>query len=287
MSTIKKADLHIHTTFSDGTYQPEEAVEAAISAGVSAIAVTDHDITEGIERALKAGARYGIEVIPGIELSCEYNGTEIHMLGFYINWENNWFQGKLKVFQRARERRAIHILNKLKKIGVDIDEQMLFSYAGEGSISRIHFARCLVNSGIVSDTQEAFRKYLEQGRPAFVKKLRVTPDEAISMIQRVGGLPVVAHPVYGGGHKSFLRKLKKQGLCGIEAYHPGQDARQSGKLAGFASDLGLLVTGGSDSHGSRPDENPIGSIDVDYNSVEKLKAEKIDRERKNRHIMVC
>ena len=140
----KAADLHIHTTYSDGTYTPEEVIKEAKENGLSAVAITDHDITNGIEPALIYGAKVGIEVIPGIELSCVYNSTEIHILGYYINWENSWFQGKLKIFQKARERRSYYILSKLRDIGINIDEQMLFSQASVGSISRIHFARCLV-----------------------------------------------------------------------------------------------------------------------------------------------
>lgn len=282
---MKKADIHIHTTYSDGTYTPEEAVKAAKENGLSAIAITDHDITDGIMPALKYGAKVGLEVIPGIELSCEYNSTEIHILGYYINWENSWLQGKLKVFQRARERRAYYILNKLKEVGVEIDEQMLFSQTNSGSISRMHFARCLIEMGEVKSLREAFQKYLIEGKPAFVKKLRVTPEEALNMIHRVGGVSVLAHPVFGGGHKNFIKKLKRLGLSGIEVYHSSQSPNQIKKFLKIAEDLELIITGGTDSHGSKEEENPIGSIKIDYSFIDKLKETKDHSEKKNRIIL--
>ncbi len=282
---MKKADIHIHTTYSDGTYTPEDAVKAAKENGLSAIAITDHDITDGIVPALKSGAKVGLEVIPGIELSCEYNSTEIHILGYYINWENSWLQGKLKLFQRARERRAYYILNKLKEVGVEIDEQILFSQANSGSISRVHFARCLIEMGVVKSLREAFQKYLIEGKPAFVKKLRVTPEEALNMIHRVGGISVLAHPVFGGGHKNFIKKLKRLGLSGIEVYHPRHTHGQIKKFLKIAEDLELIITGGTDSHGSKEDENPIGSIKIDYSFIDKLKETKDHSEKKNRIIL--
>jgi predicted metal-dependent phosphoesterase TrpH len=282
---VRKVDLHIHTTFSDGTYSPEDVVKIAQARGLAAVAITDHDTTDGIVPALKHGAKCGIEVVPGIELSCEYKGTEIHLLGYYINWENNWFQGKLQVFQKARERRAFHILKKLRDVGIDIDERMLFSEACLGSISRLHFARCLIEMGKVSTILEAFQKYLGEGAAAFVPKIRMEPEEGLSLIHRIGGVSVVAHPVYGGGHKSFLRKMKRLGLTAIEAYHPGHTASQTKRLLNTAKDLKLKVTGGTDSHGEKKDENPIGSLKADYKSLESLKDSKNSRAKVNTLIL--
>lgn len=282
---VKKTDLHIHTIYSDGTYTPEEAVRVAKDKSLSAVAITDHDNTGAIMPALKYGAKVGVEVIPGIELSCEYNGVEIHILGYYINWENNWFQEKLKVFQKARERRAYHILSKLKELGVEIDEQMLFSQASMGSISRIHFARCLVEKGEAKNMVDAFQKFLIEGKPAFVKKLRITPEEALSMVHRVGGVAVLAHPVFGGGHRHFVKKLKRLGLSGIEAYHPCHTFKQSEKYVKIADELDLFITGGTDSHGDKKEENPIGSMKVSYNLVDKLKDAKNHSEKKNKIIL--
>jgi len=281
---VKKLDLHVHTTYSDGTLSPKKVVEEVRNRGLSAVAITDHDITDGIEPALNYGAKTGVEVVPGIELSCDYNGSEVHILGYYINWENSWFQGKLEVFQKARERRGFHILNKLKLLGIEIDEQMLFSKADVGSVSRIHFARCLVEVGAAESIYDAFQKYLIEGRPAFVKKLRITPEEALSMIHNVGGLSVIAHPVFGGGHKNFLKKLKRLGLSGIEAYHPNHKPKDVKRLVSIAKELDLIITGGTDSHGDKKDENPIGSLDVPYSCLEKLKEHKKKCDQKNKYI---
>ncbi len=282
---MKTADLHIHTTFSDGTYTPEEVVKEASRQGLSAIAITDHDITDGILPALKYAAKIGIEIIPGVELSCEYNSKEIHVMGYYINWENKWLQHKLEVFQKARERRAYHILNKLRDIRVDIDEQMLFSMTSMGSISRMHFARCLVQSGYAKNHKEAFDRFLGDGCPAFVRKLRITPEEALSMIHRVGGVSVIAHPVFGGGHKNFLKKLKNMGLTGIEALYPHHSPAQTKKYLKFARELDLTVTGGTDSHGGSESESPIGSLKVDIEAVESLKKARKIQEEKNKVIL--
>ncbi|MEA3505949.1 MAG: PHP domain-containing protein [Elusimicrobiota bacterium] len=282
---MKEADLHIHTTYSDGTCSPEEVVKIAKEKGLSAIAITDHDITDGLCPAIKMGAKIGIEVIPGIELSCEYNSVEIHILGYYINWENSWFQTKLKVFQKARERRAYYILNKLRALGYDIDEHMLMSKVSLGSVSRLHFARCLEEMGAVDNIKEAFDKFLGAGRPAFVRKLRITPEEALNMIHRVGGVSVVAHPVFGGSHKNFLKKLKRLGLSGIEAYHPYHPLEKTKKYIKYADDLGLVVTGGTDSHGLKEKENPIGSMRIDYAMVEDIKRANSFNEHKNRVIL--
>jgi predicted metal-dependent phosphoesterase TrpH len=282
---MKEADLHIHTTYSDGTCSAEDVVKIAKRKGLSAIAITDHDITDGIWPAIKIGAKIGIEVIPGIELSCEFNSAEIHILGYYINWENNWFQKKLKVFQKARERRAYYILNKLKELGYDIAEYMLMSKASLGSVSRLHFARCLEETGAVESIREAFDTLLSIGRPAFVRKLRITPEEALNMIHRVGGVSVIAHPVFGGSNKNFLKKLKRLGLSGIECYHPSHTLDKTKKYIKHAEDLGLAITGGTDSHGLKEEDNPIGSMRIDYSMVEDLKRANSFNERKNRVIL--
>ncbi len=282
---MKEADLHIHTTYSDGTCSAEEVVKIAKEKGLSAIAITDHDITDGICLAIKIGAKIGIEVISGVELSCEFNSSEIHILGYYINWENKWFQKKLQVFQKARERRAYYILNKLRELGYSIDEHMLMAKASLGAISRLHFARCLKETGEVGSIKEAFDSLLGVGRPAFVRKLRITPEEALNMIHRVGGVSVIAHPVFGGSHKNFLKKLKRLGLSGIEAYHPSHTLKNIKRYIKYAGDLGLTVTGGTDSHGVKEEENPIGSMRIDYRLIEDLKRANSFNERKNRVIL--
>ncbi|MDI6757759.1 MAG: PHP domain-containing protein, partial [Endomicrobiia bacterium] len=216
------ADLHLHTAYSDGTFSPVELVRQAQRAGLSAISITDHDITDGITEGLKEGAKRGIEVIPGVELSAEMKSSgerEMHILGYYINWESVKFQEELKLFRQARERRAFHILDKLAQVGIKLDEERLFKIAGIGSIGRLHFAKAMMEAKIVTHTQEAFEKYLGEGRPAYVPKLRLQPEEAIQMIHRIGGLPVLAHPFYGGINKAAVKSLVNKGLMGIEVWH--------------------------------------------------------------------
>ncbi len=282
---MKQVDLHLHTDLSDGKLTPVQLIKQAKKKSLSAVAITDHDITDGIEPAIKYGAKSGIEVIPGIELSCEYKSSEIHLLGYFINWENRWFQSKLKVLQKARERRAYYILSKLQNIGIDIDEQMLFAQAGNGAIGRMHFARCLVDMGEVENIREAFKRYLGKGGPAFVKKLRLSPVEALNMIHRVAGISVLAHPPFGISHKNFIRRLVRQGLSGIEIYHPLLTVKQRKKFKNIARELGLVVTGGSDSHGAGPEDTPLGTTKIGYQPVDNMKSALQRIELKNQIIM--
>lgn len=283
MNTLR-VDLHLHTHFSDGTFSPEEVVQMARQRGLAAIAITDHDITDAIPRAVIAGAKYGVEVIPGIELSSDIskNGAycELHLLGYYINWENDYLQEKLRIFRQARERRAIHILNKLADLGIRISEERLFEIAGEGAIGRPHFARVMYEDGHVKTISEAFEKYLANGKPADVPKLHLKPSEAIKMILKVGGIPVMAHPTYGGGNRSTFSRLKKSGLLGIEAIHSGHTRRQEETFTKLAKETGLLVTGGSDCHGKMGDRPiRIGSVPVSYEVVFALKKYKNEIDR--------
>ncbi|OQA92298.1 MAG: hypothetical protein BWY26_00305 [Elusimicrobia bacterium ADurb.Bin231] len=269
------ADLHIHTKHSDGFLSPEECVKKARMAGIATISITDHDTTGGIQSAIKEGAKRGIEVIPGIELSAQAknsNEKEIHILGYYINWEDKHFQEKLKLFRQAREKRACLILEKLKKIGIILDEKRLFETAGIGFIGRLHFAKLMVEQHVVEYTQDAFNKYLGDGKPAYVPKLRLSPEEAIKMILKVGGIPVVAHPNFGNINRRSIKSLVKAGLKGIEVFHPSSSAEKIGTFKKLASDLGLLITGGSDFHGLE-EKNfvKLGSIKIPYSSVVELK----------------
>lgn len=264
-------DLHIHTNFSDGSFSPEKVVRDAYKAGFLAISITDHDTTNGIEPALTVGKEYGIEIIPGVELSCEREnspGGEIHILGYYIEWKNKHFQEKLKVFQEARRKRAHEILNKLFKLNVVLDEGDLFENTGKSSIGRMHFAKMLVEQGYVSNTRESFERYLAYGKPAFVPKIKIEPKEAIKMILDINGIPVVAHPQIGADDKKIIQELKENGLAGIEVFSGKHNEETISKYQQWATELNLLTTGGSDFHGGTTD---IGKIKISYNVVNQLK----------------
>lgn len=283
------ADLHLHTTFSDGSFTPTELVKQAHKESLAAISITDHDITDGIDEALIEGAKRGIEVIPGVELSVECKGDsekEMHILGYYINWQNLKFQEELKLFRQARERRAFHILDKLYHLGIKLDEERLFKIAGIGSIGRLHFARAMLEQRFVNHTQEAFEKYLGEGRPAYVPKIRLRPEEAIKIIYQIGGIPVLAHPFYGGFGKNILRSLVNKGLLGIEVWHTKHPPEVTKTILSWAKEFNLVTTGGTDCHGKIAEEPQlIGKLKVDYEVVLKLKELKAKLEFGKRKIL--
>ena len=280
-----RVDLHLHTYFSDGVYSPEELIRRACVQGLSAIALTDHDTTDGVERAVLAGARYGVEVIPAIELSTQGFSDahdEIHILGYYINWRTVYFQKKLSLFRGARLKRAHVICDKLNALGIPIDRKVIFEMEGRGSVGRIHIAKALVAGGYVKDIDDAFQKYLVKGKPAFVQRLRLLPEEAIDMIINIGGIPVLAHPKFGVPTKKIAQYLVKKGLQGIEVYYPAHSPQEQEKYMSWAEEMGLLVTGGSDCHGELPGRpESIGRQYVPYLSVVKMKELKYMMMRKN------
>ena len=283
-------DLHVHTCFSDGTLLPQDVVRYAQENGISAIAITDHDITDGIVPAILEGAKTGVEVIPGIELSAELKNSsevEIHILGYYINWENSQFQEQLKLFRQVRERRAIHIVDKLAAVGIKINEDALFRAAGVGSIGRLHIARVMLEQKAVNSIHEAFQKFLGWGRPAFVPKLRLKPEQAIKMIKRIGGIPVLAHPFYGNyNNKNLIGSLVRQGLAGIEAWHSKHPTKIRESFIKLAAEFDLVATGGSDFHGSTDNgDASIGGQKVPYESLLSLKKIKTEIDKNNRHIL--
>ncbi|MEA2081818.1 MAG: PHP domain-containing protein [Elusimicrobiota bacterium] len=278
-------DLHLHTYFSDGASSPEEVIRMACVRGLSAIALTDHDTTDGVERGILAGARYGVEVIPAIELSTKglaAGHDEIHILGYYINWRTVYFQKKLALFRGARLKRAHAICDKLNDLGIPVDRRIIFEMEGQGSVGRMHIAKALFSGGYVKDLDEAFSKYLIRGKPAFVERIRFLPEEAIDMIRNIGGIPVLAHPKFGVPTKKIAKYLVRKGLQGIEAHYLGHTEDETKKYLSWAEEMNLLVTGGSDSHGELPGRpEAIGRQYVPYTSVVKMKEFKYMMMRRN------
>lgn len=271
----KYIDLHIHTNYSDGGFTPTEVVNYARKIGLSAIAITDHDIVDGIEEALFIGEKCSIEVVPGVELSAKGIDTfqeEMHILGYYIDWKNKGFQEKLYSFRQARKERAYKILEKLHSLGVRIKEEDVFKSVKKGSLGRLHFARVLLKEKYVKNTTEAFKKYLGYKKPAYVPKLNWRPEEAIKCILEVGGIPILAHPLCENVNKESLEKLIKFGLVGIEIYHSKHKDVDFNTLQKSFSKYGLLFTGGTDCHG-RLDNNPplMGTIKIPYSILGRLK----------------
>lgn len=269
---IKFADLHIHTNKSDSTFSPEEVVKYAAKIGLHAIAITDHDSIDAIPVVTKYAAKYDIEIIPGVELSSDTNGEEVHILGYFIDTEAKWFIEKLEFLRQARLKRAQQIIGKLTEMRIVIDLKDVLNTSGEGAIGRMHIARVLVDRNYVSTITDAFQKYIGRGRYAYVKKHKITPKEAMDMIKKLGGISVLAHPGIMN-NDAVIPDMVKYGLRGIEVYHT--DHKQSGveKYTEIAKRYNLLITGGSDCHGIGKGRILMGTVKVPYELVERMKEE--------------
>ena len=267
---MKYADLHVHTHFSDSTFSPEEVLSAAEGKALSAIAICDHDTTDGIEPCIKIGDTKGIEIISGIELTVEKPDAEIHILGYLIDWKLEWLQKKLKFIQDGRIDRVYKILKKLESEGIKIDASDVFAISGKGSVGRLHLARAIINSGAVKSFREVFEKYLGFGRPCYVPNVNFEPKEAVEVVLRAGGVPVLAHP--GVMQKDeYIKELVGYGLNGIEVYHTDHNNSTIRHYEELAKSFGLIMTGGSDCHGAGKGKALIGTVRVPYETVEKLK----------------
>ena len=255
---MKLIDLHVHSTASDGSYTPTEVVYAANDAGLTAIALTDHDTVSGVSEALNAADSLDLEVVPGVELSCIYKGKEIHILGLYIDHTSEKFNEFLTTSAQKRMQRNLTMLEAFQTDGFDITMEDLMLGNPKTVITRAHFARALVNKGYVSSPDQAFKKYLDPDRPYYRKREVITPEESIRAIRDAGGFPVLAHPCQyklgWKGTEDLVIYLKSLGLLGLECFHSSNNQHESGKLRGIALRHDLALTGGSDFHGAaKPD----------------------------------
>ncbi|MCX5716240.1 MAG: PHP domain-containing protein [Candidatus Omnitrophica bacterium] len=266
----KRVDLHVHTNFSDGTFSPKEVLSYASKIGLSCIAICDHDVIDGIPPAITLSETYNVEVIPGIELTAEKQGCEIHILGFYINWQDGQFQKKLAQLCRQRIKRMQDMLDKFKALGMPLNMDEVTGIDKEGSIGRLHLARALHKKGYTQTVDEAFKKYIANGKPCYSSKINLTPEEAIAEIIKVKGVPVLAHPAVMG-KDDFISSYVKHGLMGIEVYHSDHNPLMTARYEKMAKDLGLLMTGGSDCHGLGKARILMGTTTVSYELVERLK----------------
>lgn len=275
------ADLHIHTSFSDGLLSPEEVVKRAHKSGLTIIAITDHDTVDGIPRAMAEGGRIGIKVIPGIEFTTDLPETEVHILGYYIDYKADWLLELLKRIRNDRINRIYKIVEKLKKLGINVDVNEILTLAclpagrvDIGSVGRPHVARVLLQKGIVNSIQEAFNKYLDYNAPAYVPHFKLTPSEAVKTVIRAGGAPVYAHPAVSN-KDDIIPELIKEGLAGIEVYYSRHSDSQIRHYLSLAKKYGLLVTGGSDYHGfGTMRDVSLGDIKMSDEEVRKLEAYK-------------
>lgn len=255
-------DLHTHSIFSDGTLTPEELVSAAVAARLQAIALTDHDTTEGLPRFLAATMVRGIRGVPGVEISAEYHPGAMHILGYFFDPGHPVLQQRLAQLRAGRTERNHQIMDKLQALGLELTWDEVHALAGGEVVGRPHIARALIARGHVKDKGEAFGKLLARGRPAYAERFRLSPTDSIQMIRAAGGVAVLAHPCsLKLGQKqlrALLQELREAGLGGVEVYHSEHNASQTRTYLRLANDLGLACTGGSDFHGTLMPDIKLG-----------------------------
>jgi len=269
-----RIDLHLHTTFSDGSLSPTDVVTLGHTAGLRALAITDHDTVDGLPEALAVGISLGIEVIPGIEISSRFEEREAHILGYFIDRHDVLFLERLKQQRASRHHRNPLVVEKLNQLGLDLTYADVIATAGSESVGRPHIAQALVKKGHVRSVQEAFDRYLKDGGSAYVP--RVLPDafEVIRWIREARGVPVLAHPQWVKPKNLPLTTvcgtLKGAGLLGIEVFYSTHTKRQISEYLEISRTLDLLITGGSDFHGSAKPDIRIGYGRGDLKVPEKL-----------------
>ncbi len=269
---MSKADLHIHTTASDGRYTPEEIVSKAAELGMTIIAIADHDSVDGVEPALNAARAFPqLRVIPNVEISTEYPGGDVHVLGYFIDHTDSDLRARLEVFRNSRETRARRMLSRLREFGIQLDWPRVQEIAGEGAIGRPHIAQAMLEKEYITSLKEAFDRYLAKGRPAYVERDKFTPREAVELILRANGLPALAHPFTAGDPEKLIIELKAAGLVSIEVYYNGYTAEQIDELLQLAHRHQLIPSGGTDYHGlDDQNETMIGDVDLPMESVAQI-----------------
>lgn len=260
---VRRIDLHAHTTVSDGTLTPAALARLAAREGLSAIAVTDHDHVGGIAGARAAG---GVEVVSGIELSAHAGKQEVHLLGYLFDESNERLLSRLDGLRAARERRAGLMVEKLASLGVRVELPVV-----AGAVGRPHVARALVDAGHASSIQDAFDKFLADGKPAFVSKEKLSAAEAISLVHGAGGVVSFAHPVLVKEPEATLRALVAEGLDAVEVAHSKHSPEFRAQVSAWARELSLVETGGSDFHGENKPDVRLGMMDVPYATLDALR----------------
>jgi len=269
---VSKIDLHIHSTASDGRLSPVEIVRKSVEYGLTIIAIADHDTVDGIAPALVATkALPELKVIPGVEINTDVPSGEAHILGYFIDYTNHELRDTLERLRHSRQRRAQWMICKLAHLGIHIEWQRVQEIAGDSSIGRPHIAQAMLEKGYINSIKEAFTKYISRDGPAYVEREKITPVEAVELILRANGLPVLAHPFTINDPEAMVVELKAVGLVGIEAYYDNYTANEVASLVSLANRHNLIVTGGSDYHGLEAGiETMIGGAGVPIEAAEQL-----------------
>lgn len=270
--TVSRVDLHLHSTASDGKLTPAELVAKAAGRGLTVIALTDHDTSDGVAPALAAAQKYpGLRLIPGVEISTDLPEGEAHILGYFIDFTSDELATQLQHFRDSRQGRARGMIAKLAEMGLPVAWERVKEIAGEGSIGRPHLARAMLEKGYVTTFEEAFEKYIGHGGPAYVAREKMTPAEAVALVLRARGLPVLAHPFTVADPEEMVRELKLAGLVGLEVYYKDYTPEQIAELTDLAGKYGLITTGGTDYHGLEDSrEVMLGGTEVPPECAERL-----------------
>ena len=284
-----RADLHLHTTYSDGRLTPTELVHLCAERGLEVVSISDHDSTEGLPEAIDAARGVScLTVIPGIELSTDVPGSEIHILGYFVDFRSAELQDILGRFRGERRQRARKMVDRLAELGKKISWERVEELSGGGAVGRPHIAQAMVEAGYVRYPRDAFAQYLGRDGIAYVERLKLTPQDAIKVLVANGALPVMAHPTYSTPKsdedgatslKQTLQELKLSGLVGMEVYYGDYTEEQTQYLKDLADGLGLICCGGSDYHASgNPGEPEPGTVGPPMETVEALRVLKRRRE---------
>lgn len=276
---MKRVDLHMHTTHSDGSYTPRELVRYAKEKRLDCISVTDHDTLSSYEESAAEAKKQGIELIPGIEISAQFEPGTLHILGFFLDPNHPSLVAALEDVQRARRERNPQIIEKLNQLGIPITYEEVQAESGGKQVGRPHFAKVLLKKGVVKSLSEAFDKYLAKGKPAYLDKRRFSSRDSIRMICEAGGITSVAHPKQMRLSEEALTKelarLREEGLGGIEVYNSCQSREEASLYKRFAKRFNLLITGGSDFHGANKPDVDLGylgdGVELGYEAIEAMK----------------
>jgi len=265
------ADLHVHTNASDGALAPEQMVAEARRAGLRALGITDHDTVFGIDGAMAVAQQEGVEIVPGVEINTDYQNDEVHVLGYYPDLHDGRFLELLSGLRESRHSRLGIMIEKLRLLGMPVSRERVLEIAGGAAPGRLHVAKALCERHFVQDVREAFIKYLAAGAPAYVGRTRLDPAGAVKALLEAGAVPVLAHPGLISS-PAVVPELVERGLMGLEVYYPGHDPGTVVSLLRQAEEYGLLVTGGSDSHGApEAHTGEVGSVRVPYEHVEAIR----------------
>ena len=243
-------DLHLHTLASDGRLSPTELIQLVAKQGLETISITDHDSTEGLAEAYEAAKKFPyMRIIPGIEMSADIPGDEVHVLGYFLDYHDVEFQGMLTELRRGRVGRAQVMVEKLVALGKPVEWERVLHFAGDGTVGRPHIALAMVEAGYFKEPKEAFEEYLGNDGLAYYDRPKLNPTESVAMIRKVGGVPVLAHPTFMNDMEAGIASLKKEGLVGMEVYYAQYDDDTVRHLARLAREYDLIPCGGSDYHG--------------------------------------